>query len=285
MVTCLSALTRLEALTIEFESVQSRPDQRSRRPPPQTRILLPVLNKLEFEGVNEYLEDLVAWIDAPLVDHLMITFPHQPIFDTPQLTQFIGRTPKFKTADEARLDFSGGNDCVELRSQTHFRCLRISCRHPDWHFPSEPSLALSSFPQGLIPTVEHLYILDPKDWQPVWLDFVEGGQWLELLHSFTAVKALYLSRILAPTIAQALQELVGERTTEVLPALQTLFLVELFPSGPVQDVIDKFVATRKLVGYPVAICRWRGEGDSELDESLNKSDEEEVESSYETDDG
>ena len=175
MITCLSVLTRLEGLAIEFESLQIHPDQKSRRPSPQTRILLPVLIELEFKGVDEYLEDPVAWIDAPSIDYLMITFLHQLMFNTPQLTQFIGCTPKFRTADEARLDFSDGNTCVRLRSQTHFRRLSILCRHSDWHLSS---LTLSCFPRDLIPTVERLYILDPKDWQPLWQDYVNGGNGL-----------------------------------------------------------------------------------------------------------
>jgi hypothetical protein len=66
MATCLSGLTRLEYLEIEFESPQSRPDhwQNSRRPPLPTRNPLPVLTVLLFKGVSEYLEDLVVRIDA-----------------------------------------------------------------------------------------------------------------------------------------------------------------------------------------------------------------------------
>jgi hypothetical protein len=52
------------------------------------------------------------------------------------------------------------------------------------------------------------------------------------------VKALYLSRDIAARTAPALGELVGARATEVLPALQSLFLEELHPSGPVQVAID-----------------------------------------------
>jgi len=44
-------------------------------------------------------------------------------------------------------------------------------------------------------------------------------------------ETLYLSREFAPRFAPALQELVGERATEVLPALRSLFL-ELHPSRP-----------------------------------------------------
>jgi hypothetical protein len=180
-------------------------------------------------------------------------FFHQLTFDTPQLTQFTSRTPKSKTADEARLDFSDGNTCVGLRSQTHFRRLSISCRHSDWHISS---LALSCFPRGLILTVERLYILDPKDWQPLWQDYVEGGQWLILLRPFTAVKALYLSRIFAPCIAPALEELVRERVTEVLPALQTLYFEEPLVFGALQDTVGRFVASREVVGHPVSISQW-----------------------------
>ena len=97
MVACLSGLTRLETLTIRFESPRCRPDQRSRRPPPPTRALLPSLTEPNFGGSSEYLEDLVARINVPLLDKLSILFFHQLIFDTPLLTQFIGRISKFNT--------------------------------------------------------------------------------------------------------------------------------------------------------------------------------------------
>ena len=48
----------------------------------------------------------MARIDAPLLANLSITFFHQLIFNTPHLTQFISRTPKFKAHDEARVVFS-----------------------------------------------------------------------------------------------------------------------------------------------------------------------------------
>jgi hypothetical protein len=97
MVTCLSELTRLESLFIGFKSPQSRPNRKSPRLRPPTCTLLPVLTRLWFKGASEYLEDLVARIDAPLLDKLKITFFHQLMFDTPELTQFIDRTPNFKT--------------------------------------------------------------------------------------------------------------------------------------------------------------------------------------------
>jgi hypothetical protein len=104
--------------------------------------------------------------------------------------------------------------------------------------------------------VEHLYILEKKLSGPRWQDDIESSQWFELLLPFTAVKCLYISSEFTPRIAPTLQELVGERVTEVLPALQTLFLEETMPSGPMQEAIEQWVAARQLAGHPVAVSRW-----------------------------
>ena len=101
MVASLSVLTKLEILTIIFESSQSCPET-SRHSFPETRTLLLALTTFDFGGVKEYLEELVAQIDAPLLDEMVITFFHQGVdSDIPQLTKFFGRTPKLKAHDEA----------------------------------------------------------------------------------------------------------------------------------------------------------------------------------------
>ena len=102
MVTCLLALTSLEELHIGFEDPRSCPSRVGQYSLP-TRTVLPHLTELKFIGFSRYLEDLVARIDTPLLDSLDITFLPQFRFDTPQLVQFIGRTPKLKGFDEASL--------------------------------------------------------------------------------------------------------------------------------------------------------------------------------------
>ena len=57
-------------------------------------------------------------------------------------------------------------------------------------------------------------------------------------------------------VAPVLQELVEERVTDVLPALENLFLEELNPSGPVQEAVGQFVAARQLLDHPVVVSRW-----------------------------
>src|SRR6266852_5269696 len=92
VVALLSALSNLERLELQFRSPQSRPDWKTRRPPPPNRSVIPALNSFYFKGVIEYLEDLVTFIDAPQLNTLYITF-YQFDFDTPRLAEFINRTP------------------------------------------------------------------------------------------------------------------------------------------------------------------------------------------------
>jgi hypothetical protein len=103
--------------------------------------------------------------------------------------------------------------------------------------------------------VEHFYI----NGRPQWQDNVEGMQWMEFFHPFTAVKNLYVPLVFARSIAFALQDLVGERVMDVLPALESLFLEDLHPSGPVHEAIEQFVAARQLLGRHVAVSRWERE--------------------------
>ena len=78
-------------------------------------------------------------------------------------------------------------------------------------------------------------------------------QWLQLFLPFIAIRDLYVSKQLVPFATTALKELTGERSVEVLPALNRLFLEGFQPSGNVQEVIEPFVSSRQLSGHPVVI--------------------------------
>jgi hypothetical protein len=262
MATCFSALTRLERLDLEFESPQSRPDSESPCPPSSssTRFVLPALTRFWFRGTSDYLEDLVAWIDAPLLHDLFIGLFHQLVFDTPQLAQFISRTPALRLHNQSQvLCFSDwGASVILRRTGTSERVLQLGilCGQSDWQLSSLAQLCNSSFPNTFIPAVEHLSILEETPSPPHWQDNIENSQWLELLHLFTAVKNLYLSKEFAPRIAPSLQKLVGERATEALPTLRKLFLEDIHPSRPAKKAIGKFIAARRLSDHPITISRW-----------------------------
>lgn len=153
MATCLSVLTGLETLIIEFESPQSHP---IRRIPPQTCTLLPILTEFAFGGDDEYLEDLVAGIDAPLLNNLTITFFHLQRLDTPQLRQFISRIPKFKGHGKAHVDITNSDVSVTLLDGGFY--LGVECDDSDLRLWSLEQVCSSLLPQALIDAVEHLYI-------------------------------------------------------------------------------------------------------------------------------
>ena len=116
MATSLSALTNLESLRLWFRSPRPRPALESRRPypPPPTRAILPSLTTIAFKGASEYLEVISARIDAPQLDNLYITFFNEVIFDTPQLFQFISRTPTLRVPEKGRIAFSDDTVLVKF---------------------------------------------------------------------------------------------------------------------------------------------------------------------------
>ena len=257
LVTGLAVSANLTYVTIEFESPLSRPNREIRRPLQPTRIILPALTQFQFRGVSEYLEDVLAQVDAPLLDSIWITFFHQLIFDIPQFAQFVRRTPRFQTLNEAHLDFDYSGVQVAtlpLRALGDKSRLRISCNKLDWQLSSLAQVFTSFLPS--MDMVGHLYIYRPRNLPSQWQDDIENGQWLEILDPFTAVTDLYVCKEFAQCITPALQELVEERVMDVLPALESLFLEELQPSGPVQEAIGQFVAARRLLGHPVAVIDW-----------------------------
>jgi hypothetical protein len=103
--------------------------------------------------------------------------------------------------------------------------------------------------------LERLNISIEKDSDSLleWKDDMEDTQWLELLRPFTSVTDLGLRKDSVALIAPSLQELSGERVTEVLPALDNLFLEGPQPSGPVKEAIGKFTVARQLAGCPVTV--------------------------------
>jgi len=118
MLEALVGLTKLRDLSIRFSTELSTNLYLGQGPdsPPLHRVTFPALTKFQLGGDSEYLEDLVALIDAPRLEDLRITYygKYYDDFDTEyyaryyddfdtegnieasNLSQFIGRTPTFK---------------------------------------------------------------------------------------------------------------------------------------------------------------------------------------------
>ena len=257
MASCLSGMSKLQRLQLSFQSPpQSRPNSPNRRrqsPHPSIRFVLPALTYFEFNGSSKYLENLVAEIDAPLLDDLSMIFPHQHIFDTSQLAEFISCSLRLKAPKDALIIFEYSSISVKFRSQTPASGLKLEISCGDFSTLVHV-WASSLFP---LPTVEHLYVIHgpyhPHD--------VENIQWLELLRPFNSVENLYLSEELAEVTASALEDPVKQGVTEVLPTLRNLFLEEAQPSGPVQEAIRQTLVTQRLSSHPITVSHWKVQGE------------------------
>jgi hypothetical protein len=265
IVTGLSALTRLEQLDLQVEFGRSHPDWVNRRSPPLTRTVLPSLTELRVRGATENLEDFMARIDAPLLDHLYIllsfsAFDRIIVLDTPHILRFIGHIPKLQAPDEAYIGFDADNFKIWINFFSSRRIsrrvlrLEIFCIEPERQFPCLAKFCRS--PPFPLHPLEYLCIGEGQFSQKGQQNHTENTRWLELLQPFVPVKKLYLTKKFALHIAHALQELVGERVMEVLPILENIFIDELQPSGPVHEAIKEFVAARQLAGHTITISRW-----------------------------
>ena len=239
--TVLSTLTSLKWFSLEFQ-FRSRSDQASRRSPP-TRFVLHALNTFSYNGASEYLEDLLARIDAPRLKYFPITFDKIG-FDTSQFIEFISRTPTLKAPKEARLNFWHNAVKVTLSPRiSDFSELSLKISWGDWDWPP---LFLVQICTTYLPPLSTLEDLDTGSYPPPWIDDIESSQWLEALQPFSAVKNLHLSEELAQRIVPALQESVGGSATEVLPALQKIIFEGSEPSISIRETVEQFVGARQF---------------------------------------
>jgi len=255
--TALKVMTRLDYLELRFRSPRPRPDPASRPLPPPTRFVLSSLTEVTFGGAYEYLEDLLARIDAPLLYDLTVIFFNFTDLnsDIPQLHRLISHAEQLKAPDHAEVSISRYST-IELslhpRTGAVDRRGRLMLHFDDEEFSlqlwSLAQICSSSYP--LISALEELKITErdlPSSYH------MDDTQWLEFLDPFTALKNLYLTDEIARRVCTSLQELSGERATEVLPALRNIFVDGLRSFEHVQEALRPFVAARQLSGYPVAI--------------------------------
>jgi len=258
IVPCLSSLAGFESLTLSLQYPRSRVHRTSRHPPPLTRVVIPNLIYLYFLGDIEYFEDILSQIETPVLNESHFCFFNQLVFDTPLLGHFIRRTEIFMTTHRIRVEFSSLHVEVTLLGQKEMAnndskalLLRIHCKPLDWQLSAVAQVLKSSF--SSLPTLESLEIKVPCKGQQGEIEVI---QWLEFLHPFTFVKETALeTKDSVRFVALALQELAGERATEVLPSLQNLSLraYRRQPSGPAREAIKQFIAARQLYGHPVTV--------------------------------
>ena len=258
IIPCLAMSPRLKSFGLGFQYSRSQDNRESRHPPPLTRVVFPNLTSFSFHGDIEYLEDILPQIDTPVLGQSNFYFFNQLVFNTPLLGQFIRRTETLINIHEAHIQFRSSDIWITLSvregmADGHMAALQfvICCKSLGRQL-SAIAQVLNSFLSSL-PTLESLNITVSRESSQCEIEVI---QWREFLHLFTAVKKVTLkSEHSVQIVAPALQELAVEGATEVLPALQNLFLRtgDWQLSGPVKEAIEQFIAARQLCGHPVSV--------------------------------
>ncbi|KAI9451450.1 hypothetical protein BJY52DRAFT_1352059 [Lactarius psammicola] len=274
MLTGLAGLTMLKTLTIEFRYPIPRANRRL--PVPATPVVrLPSLSSFKFRGFCEYLEDLVAQIDAPRVTCCDIWYFSQPMYQASQLSRFLARSDYLKPPwlSRALLEFVESWVSIELdvgdeqaQGEHSLRDLHLNLRIISEGIVREALHLVQLLHQvsASLFNVVDLTVRGPQSCGGQWVaggagfrgepllppppgrqDSIDHIEWLALLRPFTAVNTLHLRGELSGNLVNALEWVKGE--VIALPALHVLHLED--PSISV----ERFISARQNVGRPVVI--------------------------------
>ena len=252
LVTELQCLPCLEDLSIGFAIPIPLPSsERELLPAPIPAVTLTSLRRLTFWGVDVYLDNLVAQINAPRLERLGLTFHFDLTFTLVNLAEFIHRAIGFGYL-VTRVVFN--RDCAsiyagyyEQRGVEKFSFhVNVNCGPLDWQMDSATQVC--SALRNVLSTVEVLTLdLDVDGMPSDWDNALESMLWHELLLSFVGAKKLYIGFSLTLELSQALESVAGG--LELLPALQELEVqLEI---DHAKKVFSGFVETRESVGRPV----------------------------------
>ena len=255
LVTQLQGFLHLEELSIGFAIPLPLPSNEGDPLPfPIRPVTLPSLRKLTFRGVDIYFDNLVAQIDAPLLEQLTLALFFDMTLTLVNLTEFVSRIEGFE-CPSARIDFYGVGVCINAGHHKQRRLeklnLRVSCERLDWQFDSAAQVC--SALKNVMSTVEDL-TLDfhthrmPSDWENTRDDML----WNELLLPFLGVKKLRIANdFLTLDFSQALESATGGLVLELLPELQELDA--RLKTGRVMKVFSVFAETRRSLGRPIHV--------------------------------
>ena len=157
MGSCLAMLPNLNQLVIELNFSTSHP--RLTSPLPPVCDILPSLTNFHFTGIGEYLEDLVARINTPLLYHFTMIFYKDFNFVTSQLVQFISCTEWIKELHQTHYPVELDSWSVRMSNRLG-GCLELGIRYnrSSWRFDSLEQLCYHLLP--LLSQVESLRVCE-----------------------------------------------------------------------------------------------------------------------------
>jgi len=254
LVTQLHDLLHLEELSIGFSVPIPLPSTEGNLlPAPMQRVTLPTLKRLMFRGVAVYLENLIAQINAPLLERLIVALFFEIDFTLVALTQFIHTTGGlrclsakvlFRREDVSIVTDNGESESLSSGGLT----INVNCEHLDWQLDAATQccrvLELSA--------VEELTLDLDEDGMPSdWSISLDNMLWHALLLPFSSVKKLQIGSSLTFVLSDALKSGAAELGSNLLPELQKLE-VQL-EVNVAHRTFSTFIETRELAGRPVEL--------------------------------
>jgi len=204
------------------------------------------------------VEDFAAMIDTPRLEILDITlcrYDNGPFGSLtskkiPQFNTFLRRTKMFKALNNASIHLWSDKLGITL-SRKPWACnakltLKVLCQDKIdtlWRVCITKFLPLSNIRSLGISSQYH-------KWQSHREVDTEDVRWPSSLSNFSAVKSLYLSKEIVPSVAcglkEAMDRLGGRQLLTVLRSLRKISTVKPLPPGFVKTVIEQFAAMRGL---------------------------------------
>jgi hypothetical protein len=252
----LSSMPQLEMFFIGFSHPVPHRDLEGQpiHGPVTTRVTLPNLRRLVFQGVSAYLESLVRRITAPSLEKLDIIFFEQLTFFVPRLLQFMNTVEnlEFSCAKVQLFNESVSVD-VYTREEAEMCTLSICihCRHFDRQVSSVSQISDSL--SQIFSAVEDLTLEhEVHDQSSEEHNEADRTEWRKLLRSFTKVKTLRIDHGLVGDLSRCLQLDDGELALELLPELQVL-TISGTRSGDVDNAFTSFIDACQNAGRPVTV--------------------------------
>jgi hypothetical protein len=254
----LSLMPQLEILGVGFNCYNPSRETQLLRTPIMTRVTLPNLHWLMFEGTSAYLEALLPWVSIPRLERLHIHFFNRMIYSIPHLRQLMisARNLRFKTTV---ITFDEDYLHVESYSYKGARMysldMELGGRYLDWQVVSAAQAFCAI--KTVFAAVEDLtFKYDRHDVLSEWNRQADRSHWGELLGSFDKVKTLRVESGLVEQVSLALQPGEGELPTKLFPELQELS----YPSRGVSQASSRaftlFIDARRKEGRTVTVNRF-----------------------------
>jgi hypothetical protein len=241
----LSEMTQLRSLSLHFLSLRHGRNYLGLPPQPGKRVTLPALTCLKYRGSSEYLDSLVARIDAPRLRDIGVTLSSQPTFEVSQLGRLINHIEMPRSHRRGRILCSDRAISISFTEARTRLELQVSCKllTRQVSYMARICSGISAFLLG----VEYLRICTTRSTSGQ--DDSDHAEWLDLIGFFSGVKWLHLAGDVSTDILLALQNRDMWRGTG-LPSLRKVRVVRQPEprSWPLQEAIVLFMHSRILSG-------------------------------------